>query len=945
MPPAGGGFYGPPPNTAERELRLKQNLQRGLDLITAKGDFAAWEADKKDPDILVNGVGPVHLPLSELQAKELIAKSHQAPYGKGSETIVDTSVRNTWEINPDQFEIRNPQWGAFMDMLLKRLSAKLGVHAPVSAELYKMLIYEKGAMFKAHTDSTHEMSAVSWYSDVSHEVLPVLSGYRFVLTYNLAIHPAAKLPSATALVRDQGQHLRQALESWSHEIKTGHGKAQPLYYVLDHKYTQANLSLRALKTIDQTRMQCLQMICSELEFDLFLTTLEMMEIGQVDDDGNDYYGGYKDHYDDDDDDDDDDEYGGDSYAGGHHHIDDTIELTYTAKPIFDSAGNKIVSEIEVNGDNVIQEYAFGDEPDEEDYEGYMGNSGPSATHWYRRSPTLSQRYQAVQVLTEATESTERLELLVSRAVDDTLNNFKSDRFLSEEDGVALFNLALYYKDLESLKTLGSQIFQPSTEQTSFLLGFLRALRQSTKRKQIPDEEGRRLYKDLSKSAIQRMSLSTATAVKTPQAISKIPMGYRLPSVAIPNHKLTVNYVTPEAMVRTVSSLLEDGLEWHLRLFAKKLADGASLLDGERFNTLWIPVFQDLIAQVAPTAPHWQEAYQCLLAQYLLRFVGRQPQKHRVAVRQVSCRCGDCLAVNRFLADADRPVGRFPLSKQRRQHVHNHLDRSRIDCTHETERRGNPQTLVVTKTSAQIDKSIDEWSKRRFQAAGQLRAFDQDKLRVLLAHQYDDIVDMKIILQPAPQPTPAPAPAPAYTSASASASRHLHSSGSGSGSGSRRGCLPASSFPSGPALDAPVAKRRRTGPGLMETGPGTPHFGACLAAARANPTAQNLAQLDAEIARVVGPPPPSSAPAARTAAVGPSPSSRSIGGSRAPFGQVNSGRSTWRGGGSSPATAGSTSGNVPRRPASSANTTAMTTTTAMIGNKRKIVDVIDLTEED
>lgn len=152
MPPVEGGPNGSLPNATERELRLRQNLQRGLDSITSKGNFAASEVAEKDPDIFVNDVGPVRLPLSEIQAKELIAKSHQAPYGKGSETIVDTSVRNTWEINPDQFQIRNPQWGAFMDMLLWKLSGQLGVHAPVSAELYKMLIYEKGAMFKAHTE-------------------------------------------------------------------------------------------------------------------------------------------------------------------------------------------------------------------------------------------------------------------------------------------------------------------------------------------------------------------------------------------------------------------------------------------------------------------------------------------------------------------------------------------------------------------------------------------------------------------------------------------------------------------------------------------------------------------------------------------------------------------------------------------------------------------------
>ncbi|KAM6522556.1 hypothetical protein FALCPG4_012201 [Fusarium falciforme] len=108
------------------------------------------------------------------------------------------------------------------------------------AELYKMLIYEKGAMFKAHTDtekvpgmfgtlvislpsthqggdvvlrhcgkqhvfrsSAHVQSCAFWYSDVSHEVLPVTFVYRSVLTYNLALDlaldPAQPRPSASLL--------------------------------------------------------------------------------------------------------------------------------------------------------------------------------------------------------------------------------------------------------------------------------------------------------------------------------------------------------------------------------------------------------------------------------------------------------------------------------------------------------------------------------------------------------------------------------------------------------------------------------------------------------------------------------------------------------------------------------------------------------------------------
>jgi hypothetical protein len=82
----------------------------------------------------------------------MIDKAHHAPYGKGSETLVDTAVRNTWELNPDQFEFGNPEWDKYIEEACACVARDLGVDSPVSAELYKMLIYEKGAMFKPHTE-------------------------------------------------------------------------------------------------------------------------------------------------------------------------------------------------------------------------------------------------------------------------------------------------------------------------------------------------------------------------------------------------------------------------------------------------------------------------------------------------------------------------------------------------------------------------------------------------------------------------------------------------------------------------------------------------------------------------------------------------------------------------------------------------------------------------
>ena len=96
------------------------------------------------------------LPLSPRDARDITKLCHQAPFGKGSETVVDTSVRNTRELNTDQFQIRNPAWKSHFDRLLAKVIEQLwvmGGTTHVRAEPYKLLLYEEGAFFKKHRDS------------------------------------------------------------------------------------------------------------------------------------------------------------------------------------------------------------------------------------------------------------------------------------------------------------------------------------------------------------------------------------------------------------------------------------------------------------------------------------------------------------------------------------------------------------------------------------------------------------------------------------------------------------------------------------------------------------------------------------------------------------------------------------------------------------------------
>ncbi|MBA3575505.1 MAG: 2OG-Fe(II) oxygenase, partial [Pseudonocardiales bacterium] len=75
----------------------------------------------------VSGVGPVRLPVRAPQAKKLISVARSAMFGRGEETLTDTSFRDTWELIPDQVTLGGPGWAALMDGALEHFRDELGL--------------------------------------------------------------------------------------------------------------------------------------------------------------------------------------------------------------------------------------------------------------------------------------------------------------------------------------------------------------------------------------------------------------------------------------------------------------------------------------------------------------------------------------------------------------------------------------------------------------------------------------------------------------------------------------------------------------------------------------------------------------------------------------------------------------------------------------------------
>ncbi|KAL6360247.1 hypothetical protein LRP88_05951 [Fusarium phalaenopsidis] len=871
---------------------LKDELLQAIEGIQIAGTFASSApVSPLSPGVFVHGVGEVAAPLTEFQACQLIAQARQAPYGKGSETIVDTAVRNTWELDPGQFELRHPRFPGQVQTLCKHVAKTLGINGTIKAELYKMLIYEKGAMFKAHTDtekipgmfgtlvislpsthqggdvvlrhcgkqhvfrsSAHVQSCAFWYSDVSHEVLPVTSGYRWVLTYNLALDPARPRPSASLLGQVNTLPLKYALNRWLGKSPTTR-QNKYFYHILDHDYTEASISLNGLKAQDLVRVQALKEECSKLPVDVYLALLEKMESGSVEDDYDLYDMRYCDEEDEEDEEDED----------GYHEIDEVLQYSHNVLTLVDLDGHTVTKDLQLEEEDILQEDPFADIQGREHYEGYMGTNShtlavvivphdslsdlftgyskaPSpVTHLARRcmlpqaQPSLFTALEAIlrrawtptgrpgvmspiyrpsldsaavqevvklalqrerydmfdEALAKSPETVEPglLEWLNSAValsshlsgqseaitklvpIPDQLSSIepaaldwarqKARRCLaasasvkhpSGRDGRPMVDLAFYFDDPSAfLSETVVPIVAKRKGVLAFSLGFLSQLMDKTNSGKLPLESSLRMYRSIAKSLITDTHFEN---VKSHGTLKESAKRQYLDSPLEPLRRDLSMGSSHRELGSFFSGLIkaDTGTDNLVTSFLLKLTANVPKISNTELHHLWVPFLRKITttldcSTMSPSElSHYQQLFTTFLKAYLERYVCREPVYNGNFVRPlVSCNCIDCERLNEFLADPACEVGRFAVNKQRRGHLHRKLQGAKIDCTHETERVGSPQTLVVTKTFRMVAAWLQTWMARRTEATKQLVHFDQNKLKKLLGDEYTAIINMDCIL--------------------------------------------------------------------------------------------------------------------------------------------------------------------------------------------------------
>ena len=381
---------------------MKHPLAEILESIEGNGTFFNFGTSPFVlPGLHVEHFGEVSFPLATSEVKRLITYAQKASFGKGTATVMDTSIRSVWEIDAEKLSFHNDQWCKCIDEIIKKSKRGFGIeHGKAEASLYKLLIYEEGDFFLPHRDSEKEMGMfatliiglpsrhsggklilrhsgleytcdfslddymyafpfVSFYADCEHEVKPVTGGYRVCLVYNLLLKETDKtyrVPEFTQqtedMVRTLGLLKKQNLD-------------QPLVLLLSHQYTPANFSLESLKYHDRPRAQAFLQACRKAGYDSCLGLATYYQMGSLE--GVDY--GYHDYnYD----------YGESNGTMGEIY-EDALYIENWAKTTTPGLGR-----LEITKKNLLSSINWdNDEPIEKFEEGFTGNAGMTIEYFYR----------------------------------------------------------------------------------------------------------------------------------------------------------------------------------------------------------------------------------------------------------------------------------------------------------------------------------------------------------------------------------------------------------------------------------------------------------------------------------------------------------------------------------------------------------------------------------
>jgi 2OG-Fe(II) oxygenase superfamily len=739
--------------------------------VTGTRPFSARRtATTDDLHLEVRGIGPVRLPVSTAQARRLCKVARPARYGHGELTLLDREVRDTWEIPRSRVRIDKRRWNRTLRPMLDALGADLGLAegARLDAELHSMLVYAPGQFFVPHQDSEkadsmvaslvvtlpgtfsggtlrvhhqgktatyrsakNALSFVAFYADCGHEIRPVRSGHRIVLTYNLLLRGepdvAASPESVDALTGYLREHFATSPPARRRDVSTR--PPDRLVYLLDHEYPERGLGWRRLKGDDAARAATLRAAAGQADCDIALALAEIQETWDAippDVPGRWYY--------DDDpwlDDDDPDHFElGDLAAS-------SLTLGHCIRPSGEPA-DPIVAQV-YDDEACATTPSVQLEPYAAEHEGYMGNYGNTIDRWYRRAAVVvwpAERAFVVHAEASAAWALRRLRECIgaddrttARALARTLIPFWDNTVHSEQSASAVTDALEVAADLDDPQ-LATTLVRPLRLETL-------TAREMPALAALADRYGQPWTAELL-DAWFTAPRSWQPAVPTDRAgwIASLPTLCRaLRAIGQPtargllarawvwlDDELTRARELPAASRRgeELGKFVEPLVGFLAATTEAQTPDlvetAVTVLCGEDTDAL-LPTLVQVLRKTSRTSrPH--SGLDMIASHCRRRLRDRLAKRPRAAddwsiVAPDGCGCDVCIKLGAFLADPAQRLLEWPLAKPGRAHVHQTINRAELPVRHQTRRSGRPYTLVLTKTEELFDRETR--SRQRQQA--------------------------------------------------------------------------------------------------------------------------------------------------------------------------------------------------------------------------------------
>lgn len=763
--------------------RQLEPLEAVLSGVKQPGDFfVCGTVEMPMPRMEVEGAGTLSFPVPDAQIAAILQQAERAPYGRGEDTIVDTSVRKVWQIAPGRVKIGGKSWPANFETILSKVRAGLGCDgASVTAELYKLLVYDRGGFFLAHRDtekaagmfgtlvvtlpSTYrggalrirhadrevtldtnaadpsELSYVAFYADCEHEVLPVRKGNRVCLVYNLiqkhskGRHRVLKAPAYESQIKEAAAILDRFLEA--------PGSPAKIAWLLDHQYSPAGLSFSALKGADAARARVLLQAAASAQCAAHLAIVHIGESGAAEPDYDEHfyeprwnrYQYYEDEEEEQEEDDDED--------AGFDAL--TVDDAWQYVDEWRDTDDRVVQfgRIPLASGELLPAGALdGEPPDEKRLTEASGNEGATYERSYHRAALVLWRHNRTA------------DVLLQGGVVAALPYLKKlaaggKRLRPEAIALAQRILEAWPGDDERWRGYSIGRGWPGPVDRIQMITALTKVNETALLDRFLTEAVASSY-DGSENAALLASINVIGDARAAAVLSTL-VSARMPErpgelaellLAMsenPSHcfqEVAEAAVAGLDFIRARDSQSND-LDWEMEeqrplepQFLENLLRGLQRFKGstlcvaaaekiaahpEIFSpvALVVPAIericgsrQEKTAAVDSSIRHlWTSA-----AEFLLRYseVPPQPPSDWRLHAELKCSCPDCRELQNFVRDPVERIHGFRVKKERRRHLHNVIDKHRLDMTHVTERVGSPQTLVCTKDRRTFDRRVKQY---------------------------------------------------------------------------------------------------------------------------------------------------------------------------------------------------------------------------------------------